>query len=71
MESARGALPDGEVLAGPAISSKGAAGKERGDITVIRNKKGTWPNLLPSGLAGEFSVPCLALRFNRCLGKRR
>lgn len=39
MESARGALPAGEVLAGPAASSKGAAGKERGNITVIRSKK--------------------------------
>lgn len=47
------------------------SGEGEGGITVIRNKKGTWPNLLPSGMAGESSVPCLALGFNRCLGKRR
>lgn len=39
MESAGGARPAGEVLAGPAASSEGAAGKERGNSTVIRNKK--------------------------------
>lgn len=39
MESARGALPAQGVLAGLTASSEGVAGKEKGKITVIRNKK--------------------------------